>query len=240
VGLSQRLAGASEDRVHRPRADPRAEQLLAELHNITARDTVASREGRDGRVKTGTKRALGNLGRQHAACLLTAARAAHPSSTMLGDMDLCHGQLLDLPAHRLTHRDPLPGREGVTTPTALGPILDHPVHRPRRQERATLALVTGLGALRTARRILPPPRRNTRRISARRRRRVPRTPIQPPLQHSDPLILTSDTLSEHLNLSIHPQKHLHHDLPALVIDRLRLRTLHTKRFDTPRLCPPTN
>jgi hypothetical protein len=68
---------------------------------------------------------------------------------MLSDLDLCHGQLLDLPAHRLTDRDPLLGRESVTTPAALRPILDDAVYRPRRQERATLALMTRLGALRT-------------------------------------------------------------------------------------------
>jgi hypothetical protein len=73
--------------------------------------------------------------------------STHPLSAMLGDLDLRNGQLLDLPAHRLAHRDALLGRESVTTPAALGPILDDTIHRPRRQERATLALVTGLGAL---------------------------------------------------------------------------------------------
>jgi hypothetical protein len=34
VGLSQRLAGASEDRVRRPRANSRGKQLLAELNHI--------------------------------------------------------------------------------------------------------------------------------------------------------------------------------------------------------------
>lgn len=68
---------------------------------------------------------------------------------MLSDLNLCHGQLLDLPAHRLADRDTLLGRESVTTPAAFRPILDNPVHRPRRQKRATLALMTRLSTLRT-------------------------------------------------------------------------------------------
>jgi hypothetical protein len=55
-----------------------------------------------------------------------------------------------------------------------------------------------------------------------------------------PLVLTSDALGELLNLTIHPQQHLDHDLPALVIDRFRLLPFYTKRFDTTRLCTPTN
>ena len=58
------VRGAGEDRVHCPGADPRAEQLLAELHNIPARDAVTRREGRDGRLKTRAERALGDLPRQ--------------------------------------------------------------------------------------------------------------------------------------------------------------------------------
>ena len=91
---------------------------------------------------------------------------------MLSDLDLCHGQLLDLPGHRLADRDTFLGRESVTTPAALGPILDDPIHRPRRQERATLALVTGLGALIAARWILATLRRAGGRIGARGNRRV--------------------------------------------------------------------
>ena len=159
---------------------------------------------------------------------------------MLGDLDLRNGQLLDLPAHRLAHRDPLGFDEGMPAATALGPVLDDLVHRPRRQEWATLALVTGLSALFTTRWILATLRCAGGRIGARGNRRVTRAAIQPALELSDPLILTSDTLSEHLDLTIHPQKHLHHDLPALVIDRLRLNPLHTKRFDSTPLCPPTN
>ena len=64
VGLGERVAGAGEDRVDRARADPRAEQLLAQLDHVAARDAVAHRERRDGRLKTGPERALGDLRRQ--------------------------------------------------------------------------------------------------------------------------------------------------------------------------------
>jgi hypothetical protein len=81
--------------------------------------------------------------------------------------------------------------------------------------------------------------RSSRRIGARRNRRVTRTAIQPPLKHSDPLILTSDTLDDRLDLGIHPQKHLNNRLTTRVIDRLSLNPLHTTRFDAPAM-PPTN
>jgi excinuclease ABC subunit A len=64
--------------------------------------------------------------------------------------------------------------------------------------------------------------------------------IQPTLQLLDPLALAPHRLSELGDLAIHPQQDLDHDLPTLVIDRLRLQALHTTRFDAPKLCPPTN
>jgi hypothetical protein len=83
-------------------------------------------------------------------------------------------------------------------------------------------------------------RRRARRIRARRLRRVARTAIQAPLQHCDPLTLPGDRLRQHLDLAIHPQQHLDHDLAARVKHRLRLSPIHTTRFDKPELCPPTN
>ncbi len=122
----------------------------------------------------------------------SAARATHPLRTMLRDRDRDHGQLLDLVAHRLAHSDPLVRGEDVTAATALGPMLDDLVDRPRRQQRPTLALMTRLGALPTPRRILATPGRAGGRIGARRKRGVARTTIQPPLELRDPLILPRD------------------------------------------------
>ena len=190
MGLSQRLRGAGEDRVDRPGADPRAEQLLTKLHHIPAGDAVASAERRDGRLETRAERAPCDLPRQLVAGLLTTARAAHTLSTMLGDLDLTHRQLLDLPANRFTDRDPLLKREGIPAATAPRPILDDLVHRPRRQERSTVALVTWLGALFASRWILATHRSARRKIRARWRRA--RAAVQPALELSDPLILASD------------------------------------------------
>jgi hypothetical protein len=157
---------------------------------------------------------------------------------VLGDLHRDHGQLLDLPAHRLAHCDTLTDSEHMPTPTALRPILDHLIDRPRRQQRPAPALMPRLGALGTPGRILAPPRQRDRRIGARRLRAITRATIQPALKLRDALILASDTLHELLDLAIHAQQHLDHGLTARIIDRLRLGALHTPRFDEPELCPP--
>jgi hypothetical protein len=62
---------------------------------------------------------------------------------------------------------------------------------------------------------------------------------QPALKLGDPLILTRNPRFKPADLLIHPQQHRHHGLSALVVDRLRLRALHTNKFDGAELCPPT-
>jgi hypothetical protein len=62
-----------------------------------------------------------------------------------------------------------------------------------------------------------------------------RAAIQPALKLGYPLVLASDALGELLDLTIHAQQNLNHDLTTSVIDRLRLDTLHTPIFDDPRL-----
>ena len=78
-------------------------------------------------------------------------------------------------ARGLTHLAALIDREDVTAATALGPVLDHLIHRAGRQQIAPPALVPGLGTLAATRAILAPswPRR-PRRIGARRQRGVAR------------------------------------------------------------------
>ena len=201
VGLGERVAGAREDRVDRAGADPRAEQLLAELHDITARDTVAHRERRDGRLKTRAERALGDLRRQLAARALTAAGAAHPLAAMLGHLTVITGS--SSTCWRTGSPTASRSLRAKTWPqsTALGPMLDDLIHRPRRQQRAALALMPGLGALFATRWILATPRRAGRRIGARRQRRVTRAAVQPTLELGDPLILPRDPRSQRLDLS---------------------------------------
>ena len=111
---------------------------------------------------------------------------------MLGDLDLCHGQLLDLPAHRLAHPQALAGREDVPAATVLGPILDDVIHGPRRQQWPALALMAELGTLFATRWILATLRCAGRQIGARGNRRITRAAVQPALELGDPLILASD------------------------------------------------
>jgi len=102
-----------------------------------------------------------------------------------------------------------------------------------------MPLMTSLPALLTTRPALRLRRRLLRRpILTRRLRRVPRILSKPPLQQRDPLILPGDPLAQRLDLRVHPQQNLDHDLTTLVIDRLSLRTLHITRFDNAELCPP--
>src|SRR5665213_316820 len=124
-------------------------------------------------------------------------------------------------------------------------MINNLVDRPRRQQRTTLALMAGLAALTTTRRVLPAPWRRSRRIDTRRLRAVARAAIQPPLQLRDPLILARNPSGQALDLRLQPlvlrrkrQQHRDHRIPAPVVDRLRLNTLHTPGFDAPELCPP--
>jgi hypothetical protein len=120
----------------------------------------------------------------------------------------------------------------MPAPTPLRPMLDDLVHGRRRQQLTPPALVTGLRALAPARAALRAPRRRgPGRIAARRSRTVARVPGQLPLQLLHPR-------AQRLDLAIHPQQSLDHDLTTGVVDRLRLSPLHTTRFATPRSCPP--
>jgi len=42
------------------------------------------------------------------------------------------------------------------------------------------------------------------------------------------------------NLLAHPKEDGHHNLAALVIDRVRLGAVHASKFNAAELCPPTN
>jgi hypothetical protein len=123
-----------------------------------------------------------------------AAGAAHTLPTMLGHRDRDRWQLLDLVAHRLTDRHVLAFSELVTAVTAIGPMINNPIDRPRRQQRATLALMPRLATLTAPRGVLPPSGRRARRIRARRLGAVTRAAIQPPLKQGDPLALPRNHL----------------------------------------------
>jgi hypothetical protein len=238
VGRLERVAGALQDRLDAARAEPRREQLLAALDDIAARDPVAHRQRHDRRLQPGPERARGDLRRQPAGLADAAVRAAHALTAVLGHACRHHRQLLDLMARRLGDRDPLRLAEHVPARAPRGPMLDHLIDRPRRQQRAPVALVAGLAALRATRPARAAPRRRPRRILTGRRRRVARVATQPALELTDPLLLLSDPLAQPLDLLVHPQQHRHDDLAALVVDRLRLGAFHASTFDDRRLCPP--
>jgi hypothetical protein len=126
-------------------------------------------------------------------------------------------------------------------------VLNDLIDRPRRQQRAVLALMPGLAALLASRRILAARRRRARRIGARRLRGVPRRPPELALQLRDPLVLAGDPKGQLLDLLLQSlvlrrqrQQHLDDGITALLIDRLGLAPLHTTRFDNAPLCPPTH
>ena len=61
VGVLERVAGTGDDRVDGARADPRSEQLLAQLDNISAGDPVTDRQGHHRRLKPRPERALSHF-----------------------------------------------------------------------------------------------------------------------------------------------------------------------------------
>ena len=83
VGLDERVGDPLKDRIDRAGADPGAEQLLAAVHDVAARDAVADRQHRDGGVKARSERAGRHVGGQRGACALATTRAAHPRTLML-------------------------------------------------------------------------------------------------------------------------------------------------------------
>jgi hypothetical protein len=155
VGVAQRVADPREDRVDGPSGDPGAEQLLAQLDDVAARDPVAHRQHRDRRlVVARPERAVADPGGQLAARASAAARAAHALAAMLAHRDSDRRQLLDLMTRREAIGNQLDFARDVATATTRRPVVDELVYRPRRQQRPALALMTGLGALLAPRRIL--------------------------------------------------------------------------------------
>jgi hypothetical protein len=129
------------------------------------------------------------------------------------------GQLFDLVALRLARGHELFRREAVSTATALGPMLDHPIDRARRQQLAAVVLMAILGALLASRGVL-----GARRL-----------PGGSELGYAEELPESFLSALELLNASlklpdtaIHREQHLNDRLTSGVIDRLRLGTLHAQ------------
>ena len=77
-------------------------------------------------------------------------------------------------------------------------------------------------------------RRHRRRILRRRQRRVPRTPVQPPLELNHPSLEPLVRLDQ----LTHPQQLRDRRLPITVKDRPSLSPLHTSIFAAPTRVPP--
>jgi hypothetical protein len=175
----------------------------------------------------------GDLTGKLACAACTTAGTARTLAAMLSDPDRDHGQLFNLVASGLTHRDPVGFAEHVATPATTGPVIDQIIHRPRRQQRAPMTPAPGLPARFTPGAILATLRPAPRRIRARRPRGITRVPGQ----------LTLKLLHPHLqllNAAIHRQQDLNYSPTPRVIDRFRLNALHTTEFDRAQLCPPTH
>ncbi len=138
----ERLAGALDDRVHRPGRDLDPEQLAGELGRVTARDALTHRERDDRRLQPRPERPPrpgGRLGRGHSR----APRAAHPVQPMLGHPDRDRRQLGDLTPGRLARIDTIRLGELVRTrPAPAGPMLDDLVDLLGRKQPAVLAFVS--------------------------------------------------------------------------------------------------
>ena len=134
VGLLERVGDPREDRVDRARADARAKQLLAALHDVAARDAVAHRQHRHRSMKARPERAARDLDGQRRARPVPAVRAAHPRALMLGHRHRQPRQLLDLMAHRVTHADQLALAEDVPAAAPGRPVHDHLIDHRRRQQ----------------------------------------------------------------------------------------------------------
>jgi hypothetical protein len=142
-------------------------------------------------------------------------------------------QLFDLMTRRLAHTTKLPHREDVTTAAPCWPVLDDLIDRREWQQLPAVTLMPRLRTRPAPRRILAPLRRRPGRVRTRRTRRITRATTQLALKPLHPPLQLLDT-------TIHRQQHLNYSLTPHVIDRLRLRALHTPRFDEAELCPPTN
>lgn len=107
IRVFERPRDAPQDRLDRPGAEARPEQLFGELHHITTRDAVAHRQRRYGRLEAWAEGAGGEIGGQHRARLLTTAGTAYARATVLDQSRGDHRQLFDLVAHRLPYREKL-------------------------------------------------------------------------------------------------------------------------------------
>jgi hypothetical protein len=146
---------------------------------------------------------------------------------VLGHAHRDQRQLRDLVPPRLRHLNQLRRPEHMRAREApLRPILDDLVDLIGRKQPPVPTLMAGLTAAPSTRTLPARTRWHRRRIPRRRQGRVPRTPIQPPLQLSHPSLKTLIRLDQLTD----PQQQRDRPLAIAIKGRLRLNPLHAKRF----------
>ena len=105
-------------------------------------------------------------------------------------------------------------------------MIDEPVDPLRRKQPPVLALMPGLAAPPPTRSLPSRTRRRRRRILRRRQRRVPRAPVQPPLELGYPSLQPLVRLDQLTD----PQQQRDSRLTITIKDRLSLSPLHSSMF----------
>ena len=105
-------------------------------------------------------------------------------------------------------------------------MLNDLVHPLGRKQPPEPALVAGLTTASATRPLPSRTRRRRRRILRRRKRRVPRTPVQPPLELSNPSLETLVRLHQ----LPEPKQQPDSRLTITIKNRLGLSPLHTNTF----------
>ena len=222
----ERFPGPLDHLVDRPGRDLDAEQLAGELGRVAARDTVSDRERHDRRLEPGAERRPCRPGKLGVRVGL-ALRAAHTVESVLGHPDRDRRQFSDLMPPQLARVDQLRRVEHTRArPTPLRPMLDDLVDLVGSEQSPVPALMPLLAPTLPARRLPVRTQRRRRRILRRRQRRVPRAPLQPPLELSHPSLKPLICLNELPD----PQQQRNRGLTTTIKDPLRLRPIHTTTF----------
>src|SRR5712692_5608169 len=237
VHRRQRLAGAGEDRVDRADRDRAAKQLLHQLDELAAGETIADGQGGDRRLQLGAEAAARYPGRQLGTDPAAAIGTADALQTMLADLDRKRRQLRHLAPRRRTSRLALIVAEDVAAAAALRPVLDDLRHPLDRKQRPPVPRMARLAAPLPPRPPRAAPLPQPGRVVARRQRRIARIALQPLLKLLDPLSQLRELRLLRLQPRRQPEQRIDHRLTPLRIDRLRLQALHTRSFATPKRVP---
>ncbi len=135
-------------------------------------------------------------------------------------------------AMMLINRETGKGLGLILTPFRLAHTRRTGILKPLRKQRPPVPNVARLAAALSARAAFLPTPRSPRRILARRQRGVARVALQPLLKLPDTLRQLRKLGVLRLQSRRQRQRHLHHRLATMRVDRLRLRALHARPFAT--------